>query len=93
MWPAFLMGLLSEFFSDSKEPGKFIMKWLASGVVGLVLDLVALLLISNEASALVGLNTSSWTNISLQFILVPFVAAFIALIIVKSARYVSNPKQ
>jgi len=93
MWPAFLLGLLSEFFSESKEPARFVLKWFASGIIGLVLNFVVWLLIANQASTLIGLETPTWTNISLEFIIVPFVAAFIALVIVKSARYFSNMQQ
>ena len=90
MWPAFLVGLLSEFFNESNEPKRFVLKGLASGVVGMVLNFALLLLIANQASNLMGQATPTWTNLSLEFILVPFVAAFVALIIVKSARYFST---
>jgi len=90
MWPAFLVGLLSEFFGESKEPAKFILKGFASGIIGLILNFALWLLIANQASTLIGLETPTWTNISIEFMLVPFVAAFIALIIVKSARYFAN---
>lgn len=90
MWPAFLIGLLSEFFGESKEPGRFVLKGFASGIAGVILNFVLLLLISKQASTLIGYETPSLTNINVEFVLVPFVAAFIALIIVKSARYFSN---
>lgn len=90
MWPAFLIGLLSEFFNESREISRFVLKGFASGIAGMILNLALLLLISNQASTLIGYETSALTNISLKFVLVPFVAAFLALIIVKSARYFSN---
>jgi len=90
MWPAFLVGLLSEFFNESKEFKRLILKGFASGIIGILLNFAILLLIANQASTLIGLTTPNWTNISIEFVLVPFVAAFIALIIVKSARYFSN---
>lgn len=90
MWPAFLLGMFSEFFNESKEPNKFLVKGLASGAIGLVLNFVVWLLFAHEASTLIGFETPTWTSISIQFIIVPFVAAFVALIIVKSARYFSN---
>jgi hypothetical protein len=90
MWPAFLIGLLSEFFNESKEFGRFILKGLASGVVGVIFNLALLLLISKHASVLIGYEPPTLTNINLEFVFVPFVASFVALMIVKSARYLSN---
>lgn len=90
MWPAFLIGLLSEFFNESKEPGRFFLKGFASGIIGMILNFAVLLLIAKQASSLIGLETPTLTNITLEFVLVPFIAAFVALIIVKSARYFSN---
>lgn len=90
MWPAFLIGLLSEWFGESKDVGRFVLKGFASGITGIVLNLALWLLISKDASTLIGHETPTLPNISSEFILVPFVAAFIALIIVKSARFFSN---
>jgi nitrate reductase gamma subunit len=90
MWPAFLIGLLSEFFNESKEISKFVLKGFASGIAGMILNFALLLLISNQASTLVGYETPALTNITVNFVLVPVLAAFVALIIVKSARYFSN---
>jgi nitrate reductase gamma subunit len=90
MWPAFLIGLLSEFFNDSRELGRFILKGFASGIAGVILNFALLLLISKQASTLIGYETPTLTNVTVEFVLVPFVAAFVALIIVKSARYFSN---
>jgi hypothetical protein len=90
MWPAFLIGLLSEFFNESRELSRFILKGFASGIAGLILNVALLLLISNQASTLIGYEIPSLTNISIEFVLVPLTAAFVALLIVKSARYFSN---
>lgn len=90
MWTAFLIGLLSEFFGESKELGRFVLKGFASGIVGMIIDFALLLLIAKQASSLIGQETPTLTNITAEFVLVPFVAAFVALIIVKSARYFSN---
>lgn len=90
MWLAFIIGLLSEWFGESKDPGRFVLKGFASGITGMVLNFVLLLLVSNYASSLIGHETPTWTNFNAEFFLIPFVAAFIALIIVKSARYFSN---
>jgi hypothetical protein len=90
MWPAFLIGLLSEFFNESKEIGWFILKGFVSGITGMIINFALLLLISKQASTLVGLETPTWTSITPEFVLVPFVASFVALVIVKSARYFSN---
>lgn len=89
MWPAFLIGLLSEFFGESKDPSRFILKGFASGVIGMLLNVVLLLLISEQAANLTGFDTSTLSNITLAFVAVPFVVAFIALVIVKTARYLS----
>jgi hypothetical protein len=90
MWTAFLIGLLSEFFGESREFVRFILKGFASGVTGLILNFVLILLISKQASVLIGYEAPTWNNISIEFMLVPFVAAFVALTIVKSARFFSN---
>ena len=86
MWPAFLIGLLSEWHHESKDIGRFLLKGFASGVTGLVLNMILWALISQHASSLIG----TWTNMSLEFYLVPLVVAFVALVIVKSARYFSD---
>jgi hypothetical protein len=90
MWPAFLIGLLSEFFSESKELSRFVVKGFASAVMGLILNFVLILLISRQAAILIGYEITTPSNITPEFVLVPFVAAFIAVIIVKAARYLSN---
>lgn len=90
MWTAFLIGLLSEFFNGSRELSRFILKGFASGIAGMTLNFTLLLLISKQASSLIGYETPTLNNISIEFVLVPFIAAFVALIIVKSARYFSN---
>jgi len=92
MWPAFLIGLLTEFFNDSKELSRFVLKGFASGVIGIILNLALLLLISEQASRLTGYETPTLGNITLAFVLVPFIAAFVAVIIVKTARYLSTVK-
>ncbi len=86
MWPAFLIGLLSEWLHESKDIGRFVLKGFASGVTGVVLNMILWALISQHASSLIG----TWNNLSLEFFLVPLVVAFIALVIVKSARYFSD---
>ena len=89
MWPAFLIGLLSELFNESEKPERFVLKGLASGIAGVILNLALLLLIAKQASSLIG-YTPTLTNITLEFLLVPLITAFVGLIIVKSARYFSN---
>ncbi len=86
MWPAFLIGLLSEWFDESEDLGRFILKGFASGITGVLLNVILWALISQYSRSLIG----NWNNLSIEFFLVPFVVAFIALIIVKSARYFSN---
>ena len=86
MWPAFLIGLLSEWFDESKDFGRFVLKGFASGVTGVLLNVILWALLSKHASSLIG----SWTNFNIEFFTVPVVVAFVALIIVKSARYFSN---
>ncbi len=86
MWPAFLIGLLSEWTDDSKDLGRFVLKGFVSGVTGVLLNIVLWALFSKHVASLIG----SWNNLNIEFFLVPFVVAFIALIIVKSARYISN---
>jgi len=86
MWPAFLIGLLSEWFDESKDLGRFVFKGIASGVSGVLLNIILWALISQYASSLIG----TWNTFNLEFFLVPFVVAFIALIIVKTARYFSH---
>jgi hypothetical protein len=86
MWPAFLIGLLSEWFDETNDIGRFVLKGFASGVTGVLLNVILWALLSQHASSLVG----SWNNLSVEFFLVPFVVAFVALIIVKSARYFSK---
>ena len=90
MWPAFLLGLLSEFFNESKEPSRFILKGFGSAVIGLIVNLTLLLLLSESATRLVGYEIPTLNNITAEFVLMPFVAAFVALVIVKVARYFSN---
>jgi len=90
MWPAFLIGLLSEFFNDSRDLSRFILKGFASAIVGIMLNLVLLLLLSGYAAPLIGFETPTLYNITAEFLLVSVVAAFIALTIVKVARYFSN---
>jgi hypothetical protein len=90
MWPAFLIGLLSEFFSESKELSKLVVKGFASAIVGLILNFVLLLLLSGSAAYLIGYEILTLYDVSAEFVLTPFVAAFIALTIVKVARYFSN---
>jgi len=92
MWPAFLIGLLTEFFNESKEWSRLVLKGLVSGVVGIVLNLVLLLLISENASRLIGYEVLNLGSITLAFVLAPFIAAFVALTIVKTARYLSTVK-
>lgn len=89
MWPAFLIGLLSEYFTESKKLDRFLLKGFASGIVGIVLNLILWLLISDQALTLIG-YTLTLPNVTLEFMLVPFVVAFVALVIVKSARYFSQ---
>lgn len=86
MWPAFLIGLLSEWFDESRDLWRFILKGFASGISGVLLNILLWGLISQHASSLIGY----WADINLEFFLVPFVVAFIALIIVKLARYFSS---
>lgn len=90
MWPAFLIGLLSETFNESKELGRFVLKGFASGVIGIMMNLVLLLLISGQAAHLIGYEAPTLSNITAEFLLVPFVAAFVALLIVKIARFLST---
>lgn len=86
MWPAFLIGLLSEYFSESKKLERFLLKGFASGIVGIILNFALWLLISDHAWIL----GYTRTYITLEFMLVPLIVSFVALIIVKSARYFSN---
>ena len=86
MWPAFLIGLLSEWHDESKDLGRFILKGCASGITGVILNALLWVLLSQHSSSLIGY----WSEINLEFFLVPFVVAFVALIIVKSARYFTN---
>ena len=86
MWPAFIIGLLSEWFDETNDIGRFILKGFASGVTGVLLNVILWALLSRHASGLIG----SWNSLSIEFFLVPFVVAFVALIIVKSARYFSH---
>jgi len=90
MWTAFLIGLLSEWSGESREPVRFIFKGFVSGIAGLILNFALLLLIAKQASSLIGYEAPTLTSINLEFVLVPFVAAFVALVIVKLARYFSN---
>lgn len=90
MWPAFLIGLLSELFDEAEKPETFLLKGLASGLAGMILNLALLLLIARQASSLIGYDTPTLTNITLEFLLVPLVAAFVGLIIIKLARFFSN---
>lgn len=93
MWPALLLGLLSELFRESRKPEGFILKGIASGIAGMILNLSLLLLIANKASSLIGYEISLLPNVFLEFLLVPFIAAFAGLIIVKLARFFSNMEQ
>ena len=86
MWPAFLIGLLSEWFDETNDIERFVLKGFASGVTGVLLNVILWALLSRHASGLIG----SWNSLSIEFFLVPFVVAFVALIIVKSARYFSH---
>jgi hypothetical protein len=90
LWTAFLIGLLSEFFGESKEIARFVLKGFASGLAGLILNFVLVTLISEQASVLIGYEAPTLNNVDIRFVLVPFVASFVALIIVKSARFFSN---
>jgi hypothetical protein len=90
MWTAFLIGLLSEFFGESKQIARFVLKGFASGLAGLILNFALVTLISKQASVLIGYEAPTLNNVNTEFVLVPFVAAFVALIIVKAARLFSN---
>jgi len=93
MWPAFLLGLLSELFNESTKPEGFILKGVASGMAGMILNLALFVLIANQASSLIGYEMSILSEITLEFLLVPLIAAFVGLIIVKLARFFSNMEQ
>jgi len=93
MWPAFLLGLLSELFNESTKPEGFILKGVASGMAGMILNLALFVLIANQASSLIGYEISILSEITLEFLLVPLIAAFVGLIIVKLARFFSNMEQ
>lgn len=93
MWPAFLLGLLSELFNESTKPEGFILKGVASGMVGMILNLSLFLLLANQASSLIGYEISVLSEITLEFLFVPLIAAFVGLIIVKLARFFSKMEQ
>ena len=93
MWPAFLLGLLSELFNESTKPEGLILKGIASGMAGMILNLALFVLIANQASSLIGYEISILSEITLEFLLVPLIAAFVGLIIVKLARFFSNMEQ
>jgi len=88
MWTAFLIGLMSEFFGESKKFDKFLVKGFAAGIIGVIINLMMLLLISDQANALTG--NSTLNNVTASFVIVPIVAAFIAVVIVKVGRYLST---
>jgi len=101
MWIPLLIGLFAEFFNKSTKLEQFLIKVVGGGFVGLIINvMLALFLPSSITSMLLGglvpafaMPTINFASIlTLTFIMVPFVAAFIGYLIVAASRYLGVVK-
>lgn len=100
MWIPLLIALLAEFFDKSDKFGKFIVKVLGGGFIGLIINALLAIFVPSASSYLLPglmpaftmptLNLASIFTIT--FIVVPFIAAFIGWIVVFAARYLGVVK-
>jgi len=101
MWIPLLIGLLAEFFNKSEKAEQFLVKVIGGGFVGLIINIMLALFLPSSVTSvlLVGLMpaiTMPTINfaaiLTITFLIIPFIATFIGLIIVYAARYLGVMK-
>lgn len=95
MWIPFLIALFAEFFNKSDKFEKFLVKVLGGGFIGLIINTVLAIFIPSASAyfmpgllpafAMPTINLAS--ILTLTFLIAPFIAAFVGVLIVSAARY------